>query len=106
MFSLEWLHNGAVVDTETSLYTDVTRCKRLVVIVGQNKAVVIAVRNISGLLLLVEARRVAARRRASPRDEFVGGRLKLREPNLPLRPEVRGLAAMPPLLASVRRQRL
>ena len=30
------------------LYTGVTRCKRLVVLVGQKKAVAIAVRNVSG----------------------------------------------------------
>ena len=44
------------------LYTGVTRGKRLVVLVGQKKAVAIAVRNISGQASVVETRRVAARR--------------------------------------------
>jgi UvrD-like helicase C-terminal domain len=37
------------------LYTGVTRGKRLVVLVGQKKAVAIAVRNVSGRRALVEA---------------------------------------------------
>ncbi|MGE3280032.1 MAG: ATP-dependent RecD-like DNA helicase [Alphaproteobacteria bacterium] len=44
------------------LYTGVTRGKRLVVLVGQNKAVAIAVRNVSG------------RRRWSKLDEWLAGR--------------------------------
>jgi exodeoxyribonuclease V alpha subunit len=43
------------------LYTGVTRGKRLVVLVGQKKAVAIAVRNVSG------------RRRWSKLDEWLGG---------------------------------
>ena len=43
------------------LYTGVTRGKRLVVLVGQKKAVAIAVRNASG------------RRRRSKLDEWLGG---------------------------------
>jgi exodeoxyribonuclease V alpha subunit len=42
------------------LYTDVTRGKRLVVLVGQKKAVAIAVKNVSG------------RRRWSKLDEWLG----------------------------------
>ena len=42
------------------LYTGVTRGKRLVVLVGQKKAVAIAVRNVSGRQAVVEAGRVAA----------------------------------------------
>jgi len=42
------------------LYTGVTRGKRLVVLVGQKKAVATAVRNVSGPAAMVEARRVAA----------------------------------------------
>ena len=41
------------------LYTGVTRGKRLVVLVGQKKAVAIAVRNV-GPAAVVEAQRVAA----------------------------------------------
>jgi exodeoxyribonuclease V alpha subunit len=64
------------------LYTGVTRGKRLVVLVGEKKAVAIAVRNVSGRRRW-SARRMAARRRALPIDEFVEGRLKLGESNLP-----------------------
>ena len=46
------------------LYTGVTRGKRLVVLVGQKKAVAIAVRNVSGRRRLVQAQRVAASRRS------------------------------------------
>ena len=46
------------------LYTGVTRGKRLVVLVGQKKAIAIAVRNVSGTATLVEARRMAPARRA------------------------------------------
>ena len=46
------------------LYTGVTRGKRLVVLVGQKKAIAIAVRNVSGrAAALVEARRMASARR-------------------------------------------
>ena len=41
------------------LHTAVTRGKRLVVLVGQKKAVAIAVRNVSGRQALVETGRVA-----------------------------------------------
>ena len=41
------------------LYTGVTRGKRLVVLVGQKKAVAIAVRNVDGPAAVVEAGRVA-----------------------------------------------
>ena len=43
------------------LYTGVTRGKRLVVLVGQKKAVAIAVRNASGQAAVVEARGMAER---------------------------------------------
>jgi len=43
------------------LYTGLTRGKRLVVLVGQKKAIAIAVRNVSGRRRC-EARRVAPRR--------------------------------------------
>jgi hypothetical protein len=42
------------------LYTGVTRGKRLVVLVGQKKAVAIAVRNVFGPTALVEASRMDA----------------------------------------------
>jgi hypothetical protein len=42
------------------LYTGVTRGKRLVVLVGQKKAVAIAVRNVSGTPPVVETRPMAA----------------------------------------------
>jgi len=41
------------------LYTGVTRGKRLVVLVGQKKAIAIAVRNVSGRRRWVEAGRMA-----------------------------------------------
>jgi exodeoxyribonuclease V alpha subunit len=44
------------------LYTGVTRGKRLVVLVGQKKAVAIAVRNVSGSAAVVETTGLAARR--------------------------------------------
>ena len=47
------------------LYTGVTRGKRLVVLVGQKKAVAIAVRNVSGTTALVEAERMAGQRHAA-----------------------------------------
>jgi UvrD-like helicase C-terminal domain len=47
------------------LYTGVTRCKRLVVLVGQKKAVAIAVRNVSG------------RRRWSKLAEWLRGRFEI-----------------------------
>jgi hypothetical protein len=46
------------------LYIGVTRGKRLVVLVGQKKAIAIAVRNISGRRRLVETGQVAASRAA------------------------------------------
>ena len=45
------------------LYTGVTRGKRLVVLVGQKKAVAIAVRNVSGRTALVETGGMAERGR-------------------------------------------
>ena len=47
------------------LYTGLTRGKRLVVLVGQKKAIAIAVRNVSGRRTLVKARRVASARRGA-----------------------------------------
>ena len=41
------------------LYTGVTRGKKLVVLVGQTKAIAIAVKNVSGRRSMVEAQRVA-----------------------------------------------
>jgi hypothetical protein len=55
------------------LYTGLTRGKRLVVLVGQKKAIAIAVRNVSGRRRWSKARRVASRRRALPIVEFVEG---------------------------------
>jgi hypothetical protein len=46
------------------LYTGVTRGKMLVVLVGQKKAVAIAVRNVSGGEAVVEAQRVVAAKTA------------------------------------------
>ena len=43
------------------LYTGVTRGKRLVVLVGQRKAIAIAVRNVSGQTALVEVEGMAGR---------------------------------------------
>jgi exodeoxyribonuclease V alpha subunit len=73
------------------LYTGVTRGKRLVVLVGQKKAVAIAVRNVSG------------RRRWSKLDEWLRlgapsqatnslKEIEARRDQSPLRPEVRNLA--------------
>ena len=56
------------------LYTGVTRGKRLVVLVGQKKAVAIAVRNVSG------------RRRWSKLDEWLG------DSGRPTPPELRHIA--------------
>ena len=43
--ALIWL---IAATAETALYTGVTRGKRLIVLVGQKKAIAIAVRNVSG----------------------------------------------------------
>jgi hypothetical protein len=45
--SIQLHHDPALCEAENLLYTGVTRAKRLVVLVGQKKAVAIAVRNIS-----------------------------------------------------------
>jgi hypothetical protein len=50
---------GVALGNLLYLYTGVTRGKRLVVLVGQKKAIAIAVRNVSGAAV-VEAGRMAA----------------------------------------------
>jgi hypothetical protein len=56
------------------LFTGVTRGKRLVVLVGQKKAVAIAVRNVSGPAALVEAGGMAQRgRREALRECMMAG---------------------------------
>ena len=55
------------------LYTGVTRGKRLVVLVGQKKAVAIAVRNVSGRRRWSKLRRVAS----SPRFSLSGYHVEL-----------------------------
>jgi len=54
-------------------YTGVTRGKRLVVLVGQKKAIAIAVRNVSGRRRWSKLDEMASGRRALPIVEFIEG---------------------------------
>ena len=57
------------------LYTGVTRGKRLVVLVGQKKAIAIAVRNVSGRRRWSKLDELAPCQRALPIVEFIEGGL-------------------------------
>jgi hypothetical protein len=70
-------------------YKGVTRGKRLVVLVGQKRAVAIAVRNASSPAALVEARRVASPRSFARTVERSGGRRSMTRPGFLGRPDIR-----------------